>query len=227
MAKHLLGVTVLSLVLAACSSTPIDPSNEQGSTEEAAGSVTLPLTTQVGDITYRLRTATFVITGETLATGRTVKPLDDAQFHVEKLPVGSYSILLKPGWVLEKRGAAEKAFTAVKAELVTDNPLSVEVDGKTVADAFFGFVTTSGDVTLGDGSARIHIGVQDCSSYDSYTAALAELTVQCLGTLDPNNYGVTKDGVLAPRFQECTMADPKGQNRMRSIKQLLSLQLRT
>jgi hypothetical protein len=225
MARQLLGVTVLSLVLAACSSTPIDSSTEQGSTEEAAGSLTLPLTTQVGSITYRLRLASFVITGPNLKAARTVKPLDDAPYHLEKLPVGSYSIQLQNGWVLEKRdeAAGEKAYTAVKAQLVTDNPLVVDVDGKTVADAFFGFATTSGDVVLGDGAANIHIGVQDCSAYDSYTAALAELTVQCLGKLDPNSYGVTKDGFLAPRFEKCTGKVDK----LRSIKQLLSLQQRT
>lgn len=227
MARQLLGVTVLSLVLAACSSTPIEGSTEQGSTEEAAGSLSLPLTTQVGSVTYRLRLASFVIAGPTLKTPRTVKPLDDAPNHLEKLPVGSYSITLQGGWVLEKREGAEKLFTTVKAELVTENPLLVDVDGKTVADAFFGFSTTSGDILLGDGAANIHIGVQDCSSYDAYSAALAELTVQCLGTLDPSSYGVNKEGLLAPRFEKCTLPDPKGQDRLRSIKQILSLQKRT
>jgi hypothetical protein len=142
--------------------------------------------------------------------------------HNEKLPVGSYSILLQKGWVLEKRGINEKAYTAIKANLVTPNPLPVAVDGKTVAQAFFGFSTTSGDVTLGNGSVDIHIGVQDCAAYDTYTAQLAELTVQCLGTLDPKAYEVSKDGYLTPTFSECTLKD-----RMRPIRQLLSLQLRS
>jgi hypothetical protein len=222
MARQLLGVTVLSLVLAACSSTPIDSSNEQGSTEEAAGSLSLPLTTQVGSVTYRLRLASFVISGPNLKTARTVKPLDDAPNHLETLPVGSYSIQLQNGWVLEKRDVSEKLYTAVKAQLVTDNPLAVDVDGKIVADAFFGFATTSGDVVLGSGAANIRIGVQDCSGYDTYTAALADLTIACLGTLDPSSYAVTKDGYLAPTFEKCTEKD-----KLRSIKQLLSLQYRT
>jgi hypothetical protein len=223
MLRQLLGVTVLGLALSACSSTPIDPSSEQSSTESDSGSISFPLTAQGKDVTYRLRLASFVITGETLAKARVVKPLDDATVHNEKLPVGSYSILLQKGWVLEKRGIEETAYTLVKgAKLVTPNPVEVGIDGHVVAQAFFGFSTTSGDVTLGDGSVDIRIGVQDCAAYDTYTAQLAELTVQCLGTLDPKAYEVSKDGYLTPTFQECTVKD-----RLRPIRQLLSLQLRS
>lgn len=222
MLRQLLGMALMGLALSACESTPIDSGNEQGSTESDVSSINLPLTTQVQDVTYRLRLASFLITGESLPKPRLVKPLDDVTVHNEKLPVGSYSILLQNGWVLEKLGPGDKVYSPIKAELVTPNPVSVDVDGKIVAQAFFGFVTTSGDVTLGDGSVDIRIGVQDCSAYDTYTAALGELTVQCLGTLDPNSYALSKDGYLTPTFDKCTVND-----KLRSIKQLLSLQYRT
>ncbi len=226
MARQLVGVALLTLVMAACSSTPID-TTEQSSTESDLGSVNLPLTTTVKDGTvYHLKAATFTITGVALAAPRVVSPPVDEGVHNEPLPVGAYSILLSKGWVLEKRGPAEKAFTPVTAQLVTPNPLGFTVDGKLPADAFFGFVTSSGDVSLGQGSVNIRIGVADCSAYDTYTAALGALTADCRGTVDPRDYKVNADGFLVPTFDFC-QNDPTQGAMMREIRQLLSLQYRS
>jgi hypothetical protein len=228
MARQLVGVAgvaLLSLVMAACSSTPIDPSNQQGASEAELGSVNLPLTAKVGDTAYRLRLATFTITGTALAAPRVVKPPADEAIHTEALPVGNYSILLANGWVLEKMGPESKVFAAVEAKLVTPNPLTFSVDGKVPGDAFFGFVTASGDVSLGQGSANIRIGVADCAAYDTYTASLGALTADCRGTVDPRDYQVNADGFLVPTFDSCP-AD-RTQLVMRQIRQLLSLQYRT
>jgi hypothetical protein len=224
MVRQVVGVALLTLLACgACSSAPIDTADPSGD-ETAASSVSIPLTTTVGTTLYRLNLATFTINGPALAgKPRTVKPVPDAVVHVESLPVGSYSIQLEKGWVLERRLESEKVFTAVAAQLVTPNPLTVEVTGKGTADAFFGFVTTSGDVALGNGSATIRIGVQDCAAYDQYSAQLAELTAQCLGTVDPFAYAVTKDGLLTPTFDKCPVDDSK----LAKIRQLLSLQQRT
>ncbi|HKY36442.1 MAG TPA: hypothetical protein VJN18_10910 [Polyangiaceae bacterium] len=224
MARHLLGVAVLTCIVAACSSTPLDPGSEQGSTEESVGSVNLPLITKTSDAIYRLNKAVFTITGANLAAARVVKPLPDVEIHNEKLPVGSYSISLAKGWVLEKKGPADQVFVAVTAQLVTPNPLTFDVDGFTPADALFGFVTSSGDVMLGDGSANIRIGVSDCESYDAHMAALGELTASCLGTIDPRAYSVSKDGIMSPNFASCENGD---EALMRSIRQLLTLQHRS
>ncbi|MDF3066850.1 MAG: hypothetical protein K0R38_2451 [Polyangiaceae bacterium] len=226
MVRQLLGVALLGLVVGACSSAPIDPAGEQSSSVDGqeAGSVSIPLTTQVGETAYRLNLATFTITGPALAgKPRTVKPLADTPVHKETLPIGAYSIQLEKGWVLEKKTASDKAFVAVAAQLITPNPTSFVVDGKIVADAFFGFVTTNGDVALGSGDVNIRIGVQDCTAYDSYTAALGELTAQCLGTVDPKAYSVNKDGVLTPNFDSC----PLDKSKLTKIRQLLSIQQRT
>lgn len=226
MVRQLLSVALLGLVAGACSSAPLDPAGEQsaGVGEREAGSVSIPLTTQVGDTAYRLNLATFTITGPALAgKPRVVKPPADEPVHKETLPVGSYSIQLEKGWVLEKKGVADKAFAAVAAQLITPNPTTFVVDGKTTADAFFGFVTTSGDVALGTGDVNIRIGVQDCSSYDAYTAALGGLTADCLGTVDPRAYSISKDGLLTPNFDSC----PVDKTKLTKIRQLLSLQQRT
>jgi hypothetical protein len=226
MVRKLLGVALLTLVAGACSSAPLDPVGESGSgvSETEAGSVSIPLTTQNGDTAYRLNLATFTITGPALAgKPRTIKPLVDVPVHNEVLPVGSYSIQLEKGWVLEKKGVSDKAFAAVSASLITTNPVTFDVDGKTTADAFFGFVTTSGDVTLGNGSVNVRIGVQDCSAYDSYTAALGVLTADCLGRVDPRDYSVNKDGLLTPNFDSC----PVDKTKLTKIRQLLSLQQRS
>ncbi|HVY32363.1 MAG TPA: hypothetical protein VHB79_37760 [Polyangiaceae bacterium] len=225
MVRQLLGAALVALIVGvgACSSTPLD-STEQGATEGELGSVNLPLTTQVGDVAYRLNTATFTITGPALGgKPRIVKPPADEPVHNEILPVGSYSIQLEKGWVLERRGPEAKVFTAVPATLVTPNPTSFDVNGKTPADAFFGFATVSGDVTLGNGSVNIRIGVEDCSSYDTYMAALGELTADCLGRVDPRDYEVTQDGIMRPKFAGCTVNEAK----YTPILQLLSLQYRT
>jgi hypothetical protein len=86
-------------------------------------------------------------------------------------------------------------------------------------------VTSSGEVAFGSGDVKIHIGVQDCTAYDSYTAALADLTARCQGTVDPRLYSVSKDGLLAPAFDKCPN-DETG-TLLRKIRQLLSIQQRT
>jgi hypothetical protein len=227
MARQLLAVALLTVMMAGCSSTPLDPSTEQGATETEAGSINLPLTATAGELTYRLRVATFTITGSALGgKARVVKPLPDVQIHNEVLPVGTYSILLEKGWILEARKTADVngAYAAVGAELVTSNPITFTVNGKTPGDAFFGFATTSGEVALGNGSVDIRIGVKDCAAYDTYTASLGALAVDCLGKADPHAFEVTKDGYLTPTFEKCTNGDKK---LMSSIRQLLSVQYRS
>jgi hypothetical protein len=225
MVRQLLGVALLTVIVGvgACSSAPLDPTTQQGSTEAEMGSINLPLTSTVGDTIYRLNLATFTITGPALGgKPRVIKPPVTEPVHNELLPVGSYSIQLEKGWVLEKGDATGK-FLAVPAQLVTPNPVAFDVTGLAPGDAFFGFVTKSGDVSLGNGSVNVRIGVADCAAYDQYMAALGGLTADCLGTVDPRNYEVTKDGVLRPTFDSC----PLDKSRMTPIRQLLSLQFRS
>jgi hypothetical protein len=222
MVRKLLGVALLALNAFACSSRPIDTQGD-GASEAQVGSLNLPLTSKTGDITYRLNKATFTIVGPALGgKPRVVRPPADEAIHHEVLPIGSYSIELEDGWVLEKLGADGKTFSAVPATLITDNPLKFEVTSHGPADAFFGFSTVSGNVTLGKGSVNIRIGVEDCSYFDRLMANLGELTADCMGSVDPRFYEVV-EGVIRPTFSECKV-DP---TRLLPIKQLLALQSRT
>jgi hypothetical protein len=62
-----------------------------------------------------------------------------------------------------------------------------------------------------------------CSAYDGIMAALGELTADCRGKLDPNDYVIGADGRLATNFDSCP-ADPTNPQRLLRIKQLLSVQ---
>ena len=65
----------------------------------------------------------------------------------------------------------------------------------------------------------------DCSTYDGYTAALAEATIDCTGTIGPNSFAVdVLTGLLGRRFSACTL--PGTVDSLLRIDRLLSLQLR-
>ena len=223
MARQLLGAVVLGLALSACSSQPLGEDTQSATSEAAAGSVSLPLVTTTPDkVSYRLRLAKFTIAGPALGgRARVITPLADVEVHNESLPTGNYSVTLEKGWVLERRGPEDAAYAAITASLVTPNPMELEITGLQAAEALFGFVTTSGEVSLGNGSVNVRIGVQTCDVFDSYMASLGTLTAACLGTVDPRAYSLNADGYLTPKFDKCTTGDELA---LRSINQVLSLQ---
>jgi hypothetical protein len=217
-----MALALLVAAMCACSSTPSDPN--AGAGEENSGTVSLPLTSAVGGVSYRLTNATFTITGTPLVKPRIVKPPADLAIDTETLPVGHYSALLADGWVLERKGAeAGAVFTAVPATLVTPNPTIFDIKRNLTVNAWFIFETGDGDVGLGQGDVNIRIGVQDCTSFNAYESALAAFTVDCLGTIAPDSFTVNADGVLARNFNSCPL-DP---TRLRPIDSLLTLQFRT
>jgi hypothetical protein len=74
------------------------------------------------------------------------------------------------------------------------------------------------------GSLTVECSEQSCSGYDSITAALGELTADCRGKIDPNDY-VIREGRLAPAFDSCPLdANDPRRPRMVRILQLLSVQ---
>ena len=223
MSKRLLGVALALLAAAVCAcSGPSDPN--AGSGDENTGSVSLPLTSVVGAVNYRLTKATFTISGAPLPTPRVIKPAPDLPIDTETLPVGHYSVLLANGWVLERKGAeAGAVFTAVPATLVTPNPAIFDIKLGQTVNAWFIFETGEGDVGLGQGNVNVRIGVQDCTSFNAYESALATDTVDCLGTITPDSFSVNADGILRRNFSSCPL-DP---TRLRPIDSLLSLQFRT
>jgi hypothetical protein len=64
----------------------------------------------------------------------------------------------------------------------------------------------------------------DCTTYNGYTAALAEATIDCIGTIGPGTFGVDGLGLLGRNFSACTV--PGGGDPLLRIDRLLSLQLR-
>lgn len=63
----------------------------------------------------------------------------------------------------------------------------------------------------------------ECRAYDQYTASLATLTVDCLGTIRPDDFRVNAEGALERAFTTC----PRDASRLTAIDSVLSLQKRT
>lgn len=224
MSTQMLRVWVLSVALlgaAAVGCSGEAPTGPVRNDNDTVGSVSLPLTAQSGDDLYRLVSARFTITGAPLARRPlTINPAPDTPVHEETLPSGSYSILLEDGWKLERRGAAERAFTEVPAALIVDNPQDFTVSRDTVTDVVFSFATGGVAVDLGRGRADVRISVSDCSTFDTYASSLATFTVDCLGTINQFSYALDAAGFLQRNFQEC----PRGEDKLRSIDGFLGLQ---
>jgi hypothetical protein len=223
MTRQLLGAVLFGGWLLACSGDPSDGSTQAGAETADIGTVNLPLTTETNGVSFRLNKAQFTITGATLANPRVVTPPADTPIDQEMLPTGSYSALLRPGWVLERKGTEANAiFQAVTATLITPNPVPFAVTKGGVTNVFFGFATSAGEVALGQGEADLRISVQDCTEYNGIAAALATFTVDCLGTIDGKSFTVNADGFLTRTFDQC----PLNQSKLESIDGLLSLQFR-
>jgi hypothetical protein len=224
MSTQMLRVWVLSAALlgaagVACSGEA--PTGPVINDNDTVGSVSLPLTTQSGDVQYRLAAARFTITGTPLDRRTlTISPPGDTPVHEETLPVGTYSILLEDGWRLERRSAAERAFTEVSAELIVDNPQQFSVSRSAVTDVVFSFATGIGTVDLGRGRADVRIDVRDCTTFDTYASSLATFTVDCLGTINQDSYALDAAGFLQRNFQDC----PSDPSKLRSIDGFLGLQ---
>jgi hypothetical protein len=73
-------------------------------------------------------------------------------------------------------------------------------------------------------TAAVSQGLVDCTTYNGYTAALAEATIDCVGTIGPDSFGVDPSGLLGRRFSACTV--PGEVDSLLRIDRLLSLQLR-
>ena len=66
------------------------------------------------------------------------------------------------------------------------------------------------------------VGVE-CAAYNQYTASLATLTVDCLGTLRPDAFRVSPEGMLERAFKTCS----NDASKLGRIDAVLSLQKRT
>ena len=226
MLSKLLVAGLLAVTAIGCSGFPNENGGENGGDLARSGEVALPLTavSANGETSYRLESAKFTITGAPLR-GKSIEiaPPADQAVHQERLPVGSYSIVLADGWSFQKRGVAEKEWVTVPATLITPNPAKFVISRNALTHVVFGFATAGGQVTLGgSGTGQVEIEVRDCDSFNGVTAALGTFTVDCLGTLDPTQYSFGEDGMLHRNFDRC----PLDESKLQSIDSILSLQIK-
>ncbi len=76
--------------------------------------------------------------------------------------------------------------------------------------------------TVATAQASITAEGVDCRSFEGYSASLATLTVDCLGTIRPDSYAVSASGVLERNFSSCAL----DATTLSSIDSILSLQHR-
>jgi hypothetical protein len=84
----------------------------------------------------------------------------------------------------------------------------------------------SGDASGPDSTETTAVsqGLVDCTTYNGYTAAMAEATIDCIGTIGPDSFAVGPSGLLGRSFPACTL--PGSVDSLLRIDRLLSLQLR-
>jgi hypothetical protein len=142
---------LMALGLMACTDDLLAAENglaKQGVT----GVVRVPLTARgAGGKTYRLRDATFEITGAAMFTlGERDARGPEADTLVTTLPAGSYTVYLRPGWQLVAQNGQGSESPAL-ATLSSKNPMSFEI-GRTV-DARLTLTLHAGEEDLLFGAA--------------------------------------------------------------------------
>jgi hypothetical protein len=178
-------VTVATVMFGACSDDKAAPeTGEMNST----GTVSLALVSGV-DGEYRLRHARFEFTADFASISETLdSEIDpDATTLSLALAQGSYSVDLLNGWALERLEGSE--FVPIRAALLTPNPRTVRVRHGRVSPLTYTFTTDGGEVTFGEGSVSVEVGVVDPT-----------LLEPC-DLLDPGS---------CPDGQTCLMADADG-----------------
>ncbi len=162
----------------------------------AHGKVRLALSAQSpSGVSYRLTTASFAVTGPQAATLSTDADPNATVLSAD-LDVGSYSIELAPGWVLER--VSNEGAVAVQATLVSQNPVGFEIHSQERTGVVFQFSVADEVVELGDGTLDVTIGVDD----ETCAAPLARCADDCVDlTSDASNCGAC--GVVCDSGQ-CT-----------------------
>lgn len=138
-----------SLGLCACSALPPPP----------IGQLELPLSSGLGESRHRLSNATFRIEGEA-SLELTSDDEPESDVLERSLPVGQYSVQLLDGWQLERLG--ELGPSPVRAELLSDNPLSFGIAAGETTTLTFQFRTGGGAPVPGGeegGAVRVEIEV--------------------------------------------------------------------
>jgi hypothetical protein len=137
------------VALSACSATP------DGS-QSSTGQVELALQSTVDGKVYELRGANFEIDGEVALSLESEQAEDDEQLTTE-LPVGSYTVELRPGWSLYQVSA--NAEQLLNATLNSVNPAAFTISSGATTEVAYRFAVNGASVELGDGQLAVTIDV--------------------------------------------------------------------
>lgn len=150
--------------------------------EESVGRIGLRLTAETNGVLYRLRGATFRVTGPETLSLTTEDDPGAATISAELAP-GDYTITLEDGWYLERSMSA--GFELVDAELISENPLSIVIQSSHVSNAAFRFFA-EGEVVEPEPPSNLAdvLGFEDESLWSSTaTLSVTDRRVQGLHSL--------------------------------------------
>lgn len=131
-----------------------------GDATESAGTLELSLVaTSANGTTYRLREATFNVSGTQSASLSTEDDPDATTLGVD-LRAGDYLVRLASGWRLE-RAAPGGEFSPINATLISTNPVAFTVHRDQTTNVRFTFAAGEDVVEFGTGAVAIDIAVVD------------------------------------------------------------------
>jgi hypothetical protein len=156
-----LGSSITLAWTAALVLTSLVACNSVGTVDQEMGTLQLRLETSVRGVTYRLHHAKIQLSGPEEASLEADDDLTGKDTLSRTLMTGMYEVRLKDGWVLEQRYGSNGQFKAVKAKLISDNPLRAEVTEQETAKVAFAFSVDGAEVNLGQGAIEIEIEVVD------------------------------------------------------------------
>jgi len=107
--------------------------------------------------TYRITNATMQIDGPMSATVSLDEAYGEDAVFAATLDVGSYSITLEEGWVLERDSG--EGFEAVHADMVSSNPITVEVQRDEVSVVAIIFESVNAEIEFATGDLEVWLGV--------------------------------------------------------------------
>jgi hypothetical protein len=212
-----------------CGAEPVGFTGDEG-TGESSGALTAvaPSGSQ-----YRLDNATFAILSPSGQRIAVLKPDPTTLTASVTLKPGTYSVVIDPGWVLQRK--IDLGWVDVQATVTTVPVGKFNVNSNATTQLPFtfsagfntGLVTpTSTPVTAAPpgpgatGTALIKIAVDDCGLYVSKISSLAAFTIECLGKVEKTQFSKS-GGKLVRNFTTCSTGNTTA---LASIDGILSLQ---
>jgi hypothetical protein len=205
MGRHSRNAVVVVLGVLAAGAAACRSGGDSGAGAPPVGVLQMPLVATAEGNTYRLRHATFTVTGPTAATlDSEAQP--DAASLTATLTTGAYSIALAPGWSLERLDGG--GAVVVSAALTSPNPTTFTIAAAATTMVAYQFTTDGRVVTFNMGTLEVTIGVTvnhdggaadgdgatgDGGAADAAGGSAAPTTLR-LGAIAAGNGGFSIDG---------------------------------